>query len=99
MDVGWILFWKCIVVAVWIAIVDRWQAYRKKRRDEGLPLRKNANGVYEVHDWTEHVDTTARWLRNACYGLVLAFWTLLAGTYVFFGYDTLQRGFVRLVFG
>lgn len=88
------MFWKAVVVAVWVAIVARWTAFRKRRQREGLPLVRNKRtGVYEVSDWTETVERGAIWSRNAIYGLVLVWWTLLGGGYVLYGREGAEAVF------
>lgn len=90
-SIGWVIFWKCVVVGVWAGIAARWAAYRKRRHEEGLSLKQNRDGVYVVSDWTRHVDTGAIWIRNAVYGFTFALWTVMGGTYVFFGREPLER--------
>lgn len=90
MSIGWVMFGKALVLAIAVAIGERWKAFRLARREAGLPLRKNRQGVYVVFDWTHYVERAAFNLWNG-YLLLLAAVTatLLAygwWTGVFFNY-------------
>ncbi|NRA42741.1 MAG: hypothetical protein HRU21_10620 [Pseudomonadales bacterium] len=68
MKIFFILLAKGIVLAIWVAIVERWNAYRLERQRKGLPLILDAkSGKYRVKDWTLHVNTGFRYLRNTIY--------------------------------
>ena len=34
MSLGWIIFWKSVIVSVWALIVERWAAYKIKQNPE-----------------------------------------------------------------
>lgn len=38
LSIGWVMFWKAVVVAVWIALVVRYRAMKAKRREKGVTL-------------------------------------------------------------
>lgn len=78
------MFWKAVVVALWVAAVESWQAYRKRRMADGLPLKMNRKGVYVVSDWTAKVDWSFRLGRNTVHAVVLAWWIFL-GYYLLTG--------------
>lgn len=59
MGIGWVMFGKAIVLAIAIFIGERWKAFRKRRSEQGLPMRKNRKGVYVVFDWAAVVERTA----------------------------------------
>lgn len=62
LSIGWVMFWKAVVVAVWLAITESWLAYRKRRKAQGLPMRYSRRiDAYVESDWTEWLDNIARW--------------------------------------
>ena len=88
MSIGWIMFWKAVVVAVWIVIVERWVAFRRRRQQEGLPMRySKRSDSYVVHDWTDWVNTAFRWGKYAFFAFALAIWTTLSIAFLFWGRD------------
>ena len=91
LSIGWVMFWKAVVVAVWILIVERWASFRKRRRDDGLPLKLNRRtGAYEVRDWTGNVDRSVLFLRNCIYAVGLTLWTALGAGYLYDGRDGMK---------
>lgn len=62
MSIGFIMFGKALILSIWGGIVESWFAYRKRRAVEGLPLRKNAQGVYVPRDWAADVEAFVRGL-------------------------------------
>lgn len=62
MSIGWVLFFKSIVVAIWAAIVESWDAFRQRRAEKGIPLRLNRRGVYEARDWAATVENVVRFI-------------------------------------
>ena len=98
LGIGWVMFGKAIVVAVWVVIVERWQAYRRRRRQDGLPLKySRKHGIYVVSDWTANVDRGAVWMRNSAYAIGFILWTILGGAYLFGFTDQLRDGLVWLL--
>lgn len=84
LSIGWVVFWKSVVVAVWIAIVAQWAAFRKRRAEKGLPLTLDKRtGVYVVKDWPDRVERVFRFGRNAVYAYTFFLWTLIAIVIVF----------------
>ncbi len=65
LSIGWVMFWKAVVVAVWVAIVERWQSARRKSRAAGVKLRLDPKtGTYVEHC---PYARTELWLRRACW--------------------------------
>lgn len=96
--IGAVMFGKALVLAVWVVLVECWQAYRKRRIDEGLPLKKNRKGVYVVSDWTAKVDAFAVATRKTVLAIGGLYWALIAFIYVFWGKEGL-RTFFASIFG
>lgn len=84
-SIGWIIFWKCVVVGVWAGIVARWQSYRKERHQRGLELKPNRQGVYVASDWTRYVDLSALWLKRGIMAFGFLWWTVLSLGFLFGG--------------
>lgn len=59
MSIGVVMFFKALVMAVLVAIGEAWKAFRKRREERGLPLRKNRQGVYVVSDWAAKLERAA----------------------------------------
>jgi len=74
MSLGFVMFGKALVLALWLCLVERWEAFRKGR---GLPLRQNRRGVYVVSDWTTKVNAAARLIRNVNYALMVLIWIVV----------------------
>lgn len=50
MSIGWVMFWKAIVLGIWAGIVERWQSKKEAHRANGLELRYNPKtGSYEAY--------------------------------------------------
>ena len=81
MSIGWVMFWKAVVLAVWAVIAERWQAAKKKAATN-LVL-DYTTGRYVPDDRLVRIET---WLRRLFYaGLVLMvvavaalFWLFIA---------------------
>lgn len=92
MGIGAVMFGKAIVIAVWIIIVERWDAYRKRRHETGLPLKQNRKtGVYEVSDWTVWINRTFLAGKYLIFALGLLWWAALSGTYLYGGPDLTRQ--------
>ncbi len=39
MSIGWVVFWKCVVVAVWGGLADSYRHIRARHRESGLALK------------------------------------------------------------
>lgn len=86
MSIGWIMFWKAVVVAVWIVIVERWVAFRRRRQQEGLPMRySRRSDSYVVHDWTDWVNTAFRWGKYAFFAYAAYIWVTFSVAFIFWG--------------
>lgn len=89
--IGIIMFWKAVIVTLWVAILHRWNAYKQGKTKRGLQLSRNRKGVYVVRDWTSQVDFAFRVGRRALYVMVFAWWAFL-GYYCATGqYDHLGK--------
>lgn len=90
MDLALIVLLKCAVVGAWFGIIVAWEAYRAKRRREGLPMKQNPRtGVYYVSDWTAWVNRAAIWGRNAVWGSIVLMWAVFGAIYVYSGKEGL----------
>lgn len=57
LSIGWVMFWKAVVIAVWAATCEAWSAFKAKRAANGIPLRLNKQtGVYTPDDWPQAVE-------------------------------------------
>ena len=70
-----VMFGKGLLVALWLFVVDRWEAYRASRT---ITLRANKHGVFVARDWTMRVNVICRYVRNAVYMMMFATWIVLA---------------------
>ena len=67
MSIGWVMFWKAVVLAVWAVIAERWQAAKKKAATN--LLLDPATGRYVPDDRPVRIE---KWLRRGFYlGLAL----------------------------
>jgi hypothetical protein len=73
--IGVVMFGKALVLALWLFIVDRWNAYRASRV---LTLRQNRQGVFVANDWTATVNNAFRYARNTIYVVMVLWWIVLA---------------------
>lgn len=74
MSLGFVMFGKALLLALWLFLVERWEAFRKGRT---LLLKQNRQGVYVVKDWTAKVNAAARFIRNANYALMVLIWIVV----------------------
>lgn len=50
MSIGWVMFWKAVVLAIWAVAVERWQSAKEARREAGIELRFNKQtGLHEPY--------------------------------------------------
>lgn len=79
LSIGWVIFWKALIVTAWATATARWLSYKKRRKEAGLPLRKDRRGVYVVDDRLERYERIARRLFIGglaifiLYGLVVVY--------------------------
>lgn len=74
LSLGWVMFWKALVVAAGSSVYGLWEAYKARRKAAGLPLRFDARrGVYVVDDRLERYERRAR----------IAFWIAFGAFNVF----------------
>ena len=77
-SIGWVMFWKAVIVGLWGAFAGWWVTFRK-RRQETLELRYNPrNGRYEAFDWAEVAERAVIYGRNMLYGFGIATWIFCA---------------------
>lgn len=99
MSIGWIIFWKSVVLAVFAALLERWTAFREKRAKQGLPLRySRKKGRYVVFDWTAYAERFARALRTALY-LMAGFWVAILASSYLWGGEQMTRQLIRALLG
>lgn len=81
--IGVVLFGKSLIVTLWASAVESWHSFRKKRAENGLPLRQGKDGVYRPHDWTQWVETAVRFIGR----MLVVFWVIelivLAGIFIY----------------
>lgn len=72
LSIGWVMFWKAVVIAVWVAICEAWSAFKAKRASNGIPLRLDRKtGAYTPDDWPQKVDRYVKFAGNvAMYSLL-----------------------------
>lgn len=79
LGIGWVMFWKAAAVSIAVALGEAWRRYRKRRSEQGLPLKPNRKtGIYQVSDWTERVERYARRAWSGLLVLVVVWWIVLA---------------------
>lgn len=77
-SIGWVMFWKALVVTVWAVLVERWQAAKRKRQSSGIEMRYNKRSNTYV-EYCPYQRAEKR-LRLAVWivGVPLALYALLA---------------------
>ena len=84
MSIGWVMFWKAIVLAVIATAGGLWQGYKAKRRAEGIPLRYDTRRrVYIPDNKLERFELWARRVFYVAAGAFFLFSLLVAGLIVF----------------
>lgn len=77
-SIGWVMFWKAVVVGLWGALAGWWVTFRK-RRQQTIDLRYNSKrDRYEAFDWTEVAERCVIYARNMLIGLCVACWLFFA---------------------
>ena len=79
MSIGWVMFGKAIVLALWAVIAERWQA-AKKRAATNLVLDP-ATGRYVPDDRLVRIE---KWLRRAFYAGLAVMVVVAAGVFWLF---------------
>ena len=72
MDLGEVMFWKAVVVALLVLAGERWYAFKRNRAANGILLKKQKDGVYRPDDWPDTLERRA----------VKTYWWGLFGFYV-----------------
>lgn len=76
MSIGWIMFWKAVVVAVWIAVLERYRAYKARRRVSGIVMQYDARrGCY--YDPLERTEKRLKTVLIAIGGAFLLYTALV----------------------
>ena len=70
LSIGWVMFGKAVVLAIWIAAVECWRSFKRRRIENGLPMRRNRDGVYVPDDRIERLE---KWARRVSFTLLGAF--------------------------
>lgn len=101
MSIGLVMFWKAVVMAVWAAIVERWQAYRAHRKEQGIQLVLDPRtGVYRAKvDWPEVLERSLRIGRNAVYTFIAITWAVGIAYYLSGKNETFRAWIVWAIFG
>lgn len=60
-SLGWVIFWKSIVVAVLAACGERWTHMKRMEAESGLPMRQGKDGVYRA---CSRLLTIEKWARR-----------------------------------
>lgn len=94
MSIGVVMFFKALIVGLWCWFEERWSERRKRRAQDGLPMRYSRfRKAYVVSDWMALAERSAVFARNAVYTL-LACWWLFIGYFMLTG----QREQLGLIF-
>ena len=74
LSIGWVMFWKAIVLAVWTALAERWRHYKKQRRAGGIELRYDERRAvyYDPIQRLESRVKLALWIASIPLGLYAA---------------------------
>jgi hypothetical protein len=57
---AWVMFWKAVVVALWVAGLETWRASKARHREKGMELRQNRRGTYVPYDPYERAEWWAK---------------------------------------
>lgn len=87
MNIALVIFIKCVVVAVGVALVERWNAYRKTRP---IMLKQGRNGTYTPRDWTCFVDRAGRFIAKAFIASIFALWAFVIVAFLADGQEGLR---------
>lgn len=99
MEIGLTIFLKSLVVGIWVIIVERWLAFKERRKAKGIPLKLNSKtGIYSADDWPEKVEGVVRRTGKVLMGTVFALIILIYGTWLVFGRETTRQLIVFLFF-
>ena len=72
MDLGEVMFWKAIVLAVMGIAGERWYSFKRRRAERGIELKQGLDGVYRPDNWPDVLERRA----------VKSYWWGLAAFYV-----------------
>lgn len=80
MHIGMVMFFKGIAVATGATVLERYRAFKKRRREKGIPLRLDKRrNAYVADDRLERAETLAKRI-----GLVLLVPLILYAVLVFY---------------
>ncbi len=87
-----VMFFKGLILALALAFGGWWTAFRKRRAQNGLPLRRNRiTGVYEVKDWTATVERGAIGIWEGVIWFTVAFNLTIWFCWWYFGRERLAE--------
>lgn len=75
MDLGEVMFWKALALALLGVAGERWYAFKRRRAERGIELKQSKDGVYRPDDWPDTLERRA--VKTYWWGL-LAFYVLSA---------------------
>jgi len=52
MSLGWIIFWKSVIVSIWALIVERWAAYKKTKSPDQVERYEKIEKYAKRTMWT-----------------------------------------------
>lgn len=80
LSIGWIIFWKAVILGIWASVAESWLSYRRKRRAEmviPMAYSRLSKGHVE-NDWTAKLERFLIRCRTLIFFAFLAFWAFLA---------------------
>lgn len=76
LSIGWVMFWKAVVLGLYAVARDTWAALKRKNIENGLRLKQNRHGVYVPDDRLQNIE---RWTRR-----IVKTGAVLVGAYAVF---------------
>lgn len=78
MTIGWVMFFKALVLGIGAIFVEKYRRMRLRQRLDGIRLRPNETGVYVADDRLNTFERFLKDLRSWGFMLVYAWWITLA---------------------
>ena len=74
LSIGWVIFWKTVIVGVWAIALERWQTFKRRRVANGIELTLNPKtGRYQPNNWPETFEIWARRIFFSALAIWLVF--------------------------
>jgi hypothetical protein len=84
LSIGWVMFWKAVVLAVLAICGGLWQDYKARRKAAGISLRfDKRRKTYVADDRLERFEVWARRIFWTLATLFVAYAVLVAGLIIF----------------